>query len=81
MQKEKWRNTNGLIENGLVANGLVEKGYSQVEGIDFGDIFSLISKLNYIRFMLYVVVEFGFEVEQMDVKKTFLHGNMKEEIY
>jgi hypothetical protein len=39
---------------------LVEKGYSQVEGIDFGDIFSLISKLNSIRFILSIVVAFDF---------------------
>jgi hypothetical protein len=29
---------------------LVEKGYSQVEGIDFGEIFSLVAKLTSIRF-------------------------------
>jgi hypothetical protein len=39
---------------------LVEKGYSQVEVIDFGEIFSLVSKLNSIIFMLYVVVAFDF---------------------
>jgi hypothetical protein len=59
---------------------LVAKGYSQVEGIDFGEVFSHVAKLTSIRFMLYVVV-FDFEVEQMDVKKTFLHGDLKEEIY
>jgi hypothetical protein len=57
---------------------LVEKGYSQAEGIDFGEIFSLVSKLNSIIFILYVGVAFDFEVEQMDVKKTFLHGDMEE---
>jgi hypothetical protein len=31
--------------------------------------------------MLYVVVAFDFEVEQMDVKTTFLHGDLEEEIY
>jgi hypothetical protein len=31
--------------------------------------------------MLYVVVSFDFEVEQMDVKTTFLHGYLEEEIY
>jgi hypothetical protein len=60
---------------------LVAKGYSQVEGIDFGDIFSPVSKLTSIRFLLYVVVAFDFEVEQMDVKTTFLHGDLEEEIY
>jgi hypothetical protein len=42
---------------------LVEKGYSQVEVIDFGDIFSPISKLTSIIFVLNIVVAFDFEVE------------------
>ena len=60
---------------------LVENFYSQVEGIDFGDIFSPISKLTSIRFILSIVVYFDLEVEQMDVKTTFLHGDLEEEIY
>jgi hypothetical protein len=60
---------------------LVAKGYSQVEGIDFVDIFSPISKLTSIIFLLFVVVAFDFEVEHMDVKTTFLHGDLEEEIY
>jgi hypothetical protein len=60
---------------------LVAKGYSQVEGIDFGEIFSPVAKLTSIIFMLSVVVAFDFEVEQMDVKTTFLHGDLEEEIY
>jgi hypothetical protein len=31
--------------------------------------------------MLSVVVAFDFEVEHMDVKKAFLHGDLEEEIY
>jgi hypothetical protein len=42
---------------------LVAKGYSQVEGIDFGEIFSPVAKLTSIRFMLSVVAAFDFEVE------------------
>ena len=60
---------------------LVAKGYFQVEGIDFGDIFSPIAKLTSIIFLLSVVVAFDFKVEQMDVKIAFLHGDFKEEIY
>jgi hypothetical protein len=52
-----------------------------VEGIYFGEIFFLVSKLTSIIFMLSVVVAFYFEVEQMDVKSTFLHGDLEEEIY
>jgi hypothetical protein len=39
---------------------LVAKGYNQVEGIDFGEIFSLVAKLTSISFLLYVVATFYF---------------------
>ena len=42
---------------------LVAESYSQVEGIDFGEIFSHVAKLTSIRFMLSIVSAFDFEVE------------------
>jgi hypothetical protein len=42
---------------------LVAKGYSQVEGIDFGEIFSPVAKLTSIRLMLSVAAAFDFEIE------------------
>eukprot|EP00253_Pinus_taeda_P025461 PITA_25461 len=72
-------NAEGKVEK--YKTQLVEKGYSQVSGIDFGDIFSPISKVVFVRLLLSVVVAFDFEVEQMDVKVTFLHGDLEEEIY
>jgi hypothetical protein len=53
-----------------------------VEGIDFGDIFSpMLLKLTSIRFILSIIVAFDLEVEKMDVKTKFLHGDLEEEIY
>ena len=43
---------------------LVAKGYSQVEGIDFGEIFSLVAKLTSIRFLLSLAITFDLEVEK-----------------
>eukprot|EP00253_Pinus_taeda_P022988 PITA_22988 len=60
---------------------LVAKGYSKVSGIDFGDIFSSVANVTSIRLLLSVVAAFEFEVEQMDVKITFLHEDLEEEIY
>ena len=57
---------------------LVAKGYSHVEGIDFGDIFSPVAKLTSIRFLLSLATTFDLEVEKMDVKTMFLHGDLDE---
>jgi hypothetical protein len=54
------------------------KGYSQVEGVDFSDIFSHVAKLNLIRVLMYLVVAFDLEIEKMDVKITFLYGDLEE---
>jgi hypothetical protein len=42
---------------------IVEKGYSQVEGIDFGEIFYPVAKLTSIRFILSIASTFDLEVE------------------
>jgi hypothetical protein len=72
-------NAEGKVEK--YKTRLVAKGYSQVEGIGFGEIFSLVAKLTSIRFILSIVVAFDLEVEQMDVKTEFLHGDLEEQIY
>eukprot|EP00253_Pinus_taeda_P001717 PITA_01717 len=60
---------------------LVAKGFSQVEGIDYIETFSPVAKMNYIHLVLSLVASFKWEVHQMDVKSTFLHGDLHEEIY
>lgn len=60
---------------------LVAKGYSQVEGVDYGEIFSLVAKMTSIHFLLSIVVAYDLEVKQMDVKTAFLHGDLEEENY
>ena len=60
---------------------LVAKDYSQVEGVDYGDIFSPVAKMTSIRFLLSIVAAYDLEIKQMDVKTTFLHGDLGEEIY
>ena len=79
----KWLFKNNFNAEGKVEKykaRLVAKGYSQVEGIDFGEMFSHVAKLTSIRFLLSIDIAFDLELEQMDVKTTFLHGDMEEEI-
>eukprot|EP00253_Pinus_taeda_P002291 PITA_02291 len=60
---------------------LVAKGFSQVEGIDYTKTFSPVAKMNSIHLVLSLVASFKWEVHQMDVKSTFLHGDLHEETY
>eukprot|EP00253_Pinus_taeda_P008994 PITA_08994 len=76
---KKKTNAKGKVEKYKAR--LVAKGYSQVSGIDFGDIVSLVAKVTYIRLILSVAADFDFEVEQMAVKTRFPHGDLEEEIY
>ena len=60
---------------------LVVKGFSQEQGIDFDDIFSLVVKMSSILVVLGLVGSLDLELQQLDVKIAFLHGDLKEEIY
>ena len=60
---------------------LVVKGFNQRKGIDFNEIFSPVVKMTSIRVILGLAASLNLEVEQMDVKIAFLHGNLEEEIY
>ena len=60
---------------------LVAKGYAQKEGIDYNEVFSPVVKHSSIRILLALVARFNMELVQMDVKTTFLHGDLEEEIY
>jgi hypothetical protein len=60
---------------------LVIEGYSQKEGEDFFDTYSPVSRLTKIRVLLSLTVSHGLLVHQMDVKTTFLNGELDEEIY
>jgi hypothetical protein len=60
---------------------LVVKGIVQKKGIYFDEIFSPVVKMTSIRTILSLVAVEDFHLEQLDVKTTFLHGDLEEEIY
>ena len=55
---------------------LVAKGFRQEYGVDFDEIFSPVVKMRTLRFMLDVVATDNLELIQVDVKTTFLHGDL-----
>jgi hypothetical protein len=53
---------------------LVAQGYSQVEGLDFGETFAPVAHLEAIWILLTFATSKGFKLYQMDVKSAFLNG-------
>jgi len=43
--------------------------------------FSLVSKKDSLHIILALVAHFDLELQQMDVKMTFLNGDLEEEVY
>ena len=57
------------------------QGYSQVEGIDYGETFSHVARLESICMLLAFASHHNFKLYQMDVKSAFLNGPLKEFAY
>jgi hypothetical protein len=60
---------------------LVAQGYSQVEGLDFGDTFAPVARLEAIKILLAFAASKGIKLYQMDVKSAFLNGVVQEQVY
>ena len=60
---------------------MVCKGYAQVEGVDFEEKFSPVAIMESIRMILAYASSKNIKVYQMDVKSTFLNGDLEEEVY
>ena len=73
------RKVDGSIDKYKVR--LVIKGYKQTKGLDYFDTYSLVKRINFIRTVLAISTLRNLEVHQMDVKTTFLNGDLDEEIY
>jgi hypothetical protein len=80
----KWIFNNKLNEQGQVVMNkerLVCKGYAQIEGLDFDETFAPVARLEGIRIFLAYACHKRFKVYQMDVKTSFLNGDLNEEVY
>jgi hypothetical protein len=80
----KWVFKNKQGEDGEVVRNkahLVAQGYSQVEGLEFGETFALVARFEAIRILLAFAASKGFKLYQMDVKSAFLNGVIQEEVY
>jgi hypothetical protein len=60
---------------------LVVKGYSQIKGLDFNEMFTLVGRLESIHILLVYATHHDFKLYQIDVKSALLNGPIKEEVY
>ena len=60
---------------------LVAKSFSQVQGVDYDEIFSPVAMLKSVGIMLAISAYYDYEIWQMDVKTAFLNGHLMEELY
>ena len=60
---------------------LVAKGYTQKKGIYYKETFSSVSSKDSFRTIMALVAHYDLELHHMDVKTTFLNGDIGETIY
>jgi hypothetical protein len=80
----KWVFRNKQDEFGVVTKNkarLVGKGYTQVEGFDFGETYAPVQRLESICILLAYATHHDLNLHQMDVKSAFLNGPLQEEVY
>jgi hypothetical protein len=59
----------------------VSRGFSRVEGVDYDETFAPVALYTSIRSIIALAVSMGWKLHQMDVKTSFLNGEIEEEVY
>ena len=60
---------------------LIVKGYREKEDLDYFDTYSPVTRITSIRMLIALAAVYDLKIHQMDVKTTFLNGELEEEIY
>ena len=77
----KWVFRNKQDEHGVVRRNkarLAAQDFTQIEGLDFGEIYAPVARLESIRILLAYATHHDFKLYQMDVKSVFLNGPLSE---
>ena len=82
--RTKWVFRNKQDQDGIVVRNkarLLAQGYTQVDGLDFGETYAPIARLEAIRILLAYACAHNIKLYQMDVKSAFLNGYINELVY
>ena len=60
---------------------LIARGFTQIHGLDYSETFAPVTRLETLRLLLGIAVKEDWEVRQIDVKNTYLYGDLDEEIF
>ncbi|GKD73296.1 zinc finger, CCHC-type containing protein [Tanacetum coccineum] len=60
---------------------LVIQGFRQKERIDYFDTYAHVARISIIRLLIALPATYNLVIHQMDVKTTFLNGDLEEEVY
>ncbi len=59
----------------------VVKEFEQQFKINYKEIFAMIVKSMTYKVIFIIVIFYNYELKQMNIKMTFLHSDLKEEVY
>jgi hypothetical protein len=57
------------------------QGYTQVEGLDFGETYALVTRLEAIRILLAYACAHDIKLYQMDIKSISLNGYISDLVF
>lgn len=87
------RNKSQLEQDGFINSNLtqmvllsvIKQGQqfinTQTFGVYYKETFSSVAKMNIVRVLLYIVVNCGWSIYQIDVKNAFMHGDIEKDVY
>jgi hypothetical protein len=70
-----------LKSNGHKKARLVAKGFSQIEGVDYDEIFLPVVRFEIVQMMIALAALKKWHIQGLDIKTTFLYGELDEELY